>query len=87
MMREVARMICESGMGEPHWMRVAGSVYVRSVAGSETGEVVACRRCAEDLAADPTAVRVHWGTDEAGDPTLLIVFPPRASRRVIPERR
>lgn len=73
-------MICESGLGERHWMREAGSVYVYSYAGREAGELVACRRCAGVLAADPDARRVEWATDADGT-TLTLRFPSRASRR------
>jgi hypothetical protein len=80
-------MICESGLGERHWMRTSDGIYVTSVSGAEVGELVACPRCARELAADPDAVRVEWDTDDDGVPTLLRVFRSRGSRRFISEKR
>jgi hypothetical protein len=79
-------MTCESGIGERHWMRTTEGVYVLSIAGREVGEVVACRRCADLLAADPDATRAEWSHDSQGEPTLTLTFPSRGSRRFISEK-
>lgn len=78
-------MTCESGLDDTHGMPVEGSVYVFTVEGDEAlednvGELVACRRCAEQLAKWPGISRVVWEGE-----TLWIFYP--ASPAARPEAR
>ncbi len=74
-------MTCESGLGDTHVMPVAGAIYVFTVEGEveledNVGELVACRRCAEELAKNPSVSRVVWEGE-----TLRIFFPASPPRR------
>ncbi len=69
-------MICESGLGAKHLMPEQGSVYVYTMVGARiVGELVACRRCARQLARDPLVVKSHWSRDSEGPTVILLCRP------------